>query len=329
MVKNWTVALLFFNIAVSISAEPYRWESAPNMPSPLQEIYPALWGNRLVVAGGLAEGEREKLSVSADVYQLEHESKSWSTLPALPEPRHHVMLVQQSDAIWAFGGFVESEKGQWTNTDTVMVLRTQSGKWEKRNPLPLKLSETVSAVLNGNIHLASGRTLKAEDNGRWSDHIDTDWHAFFDEKSGVWKRLAPVPTSRNSACSVVINDDWHVIGGRTVNGGNVDVHEVYNDKTKRWKKLAPMPEARGGIACATDTQYIYVFGGEYFDNGGGLYSDVLRYEVKRDRWKVVSSMPMATHGLGAVYWNSEIWIIGGAAQPGARKTKAAVVKFVP
>nr|WP_269468658.1 kelch repeat-containing protein [Alteromonas sp. ASW11-130] len=88
-----------------------------------------------------------------------------------------------------------------------------------------------------------------------------------------------------------------------------------------------MPEARAGIACLSDGKFIYVFGGEYFSNGGGLYPDVLRYEVKRDRWKVISSMPQATHGLGAVLWGEDILVIGGAAQPGAKKTKAAVLKF--
>nr|WP_246261069.1 kelch repeat-containing protein [Alteromonas ponticola] len=89
-----------------------------------------------------------------------------------------------------------------------------------------------------------------------------------------------------------------------------------------------MPEARGGLACAADENYIYVFGGEYFDNGGGLYPDVLRYEIKRDKWKVVSSMPQATHGLGTIFWNDEVWVMGGAAQPGARKTKPAVFRFI-
>ncbi len=329
MVKELLALYLVTTASISLAAGNPRWENSPTMPEPLQEIYPAIWKQSLVVAGGLSEAKDGKLSVSAKVLQLQRGAKTWQSLPLLPKPRHHVMLVAKGETLLALGGFIESEDGQWTNTDTILKLSAGKTEWASHNPLPLTLSETVSAVLDGKIHLASGRTAKKDKNGQWAHHVDTDWHGVLDEKSGVWKRLAPIPTARNSACSVVIKDNWHVLGGRTVNGGNLSTHEVYNDKTQRWNNLAPMPEARGGIACATDGEFIYVFGGEYFTDGGGLYADVLRYEVARDKWKVISNMPLPTHGLGAVYWDDMFWVIGGAAQPGAKKTKAAVMRMIP
>ena len=56
--------------------------------------------------------------------------------------------------------------------------------------------------------------------------------------------------ARNSAASFVIGNEWHVIGGRTVNGGNTDRHDIFDFTDQRWRTGTPLPAAQGGLAAA-------------------------------------------------------------------------------
>ncbi|MBD3584600.1 galactose oxidase [Salinimonas sp. HHU 13199] len=308
------------------SAPDYYWSAGPALPQATQEIYPAVYGNEIYVAGGLSEGD-EGITVKDTVYRLDASSESWQTLTKLPEPRHHAMLVARKDALWSFGGFVTAGDGQWVNTDSILRFDKATGTWEQKSPMPVTLSETVSVVLNDKIHLIGGRTVKGRANGRWHDHTDTDWHGVYDSEAGVWKTATPLPTPRNSACAVEYQGKIHVIGGRQVDAGNLDTHEMYDPSTAQWQTLKPLPKKQAGLACVAYRHSIYVFGGEHFIDGGAVFTHVWRYDIARKKWEQVSTMPMPRHGLGAVVFNDQVWLIGGATRAGADGTSAVVSKF--
>lgn len=309
--------------AASAAAKPiYHWSAGPNLPAPVQEIYPAVVQGNIYVAGGLAQ-DGEAISISDDVFVLE-DKPTWQHTVSLPEPRHHAMLVNYRETLWLFGGFINSARGQWTNTDAVMSLNLQKNQWEKQTPMPKLVSETVAINLAGKIHVIGGRTVKGKVNGRWHDHTDTDWHGVFDPKADVWTTAASMPTPRNSACAVAYDDKIHVIGGRQVDGGNVDRHEVYDPADDSWKTLPRLPQEQAGIACVVYRHGIFVFGGEHFIDGGDVFSDVWRYDLHRQNWSKVSVMPLPRHGLGAVLADDKVWLIGGAAKAGAKATSDTV-----
>ncbi|QJR82506.1 galactose oxidase [Alteromonas pelagimontana] len=331
MVK-WLVAGLWLTgtFASAIAAEPvtnYRWSLGPSLPQPVQEIYPAVLHNAIYVAGGLRATETGGLNVSAHVYRLQKDQEKWQRLAPLPAPRHHPMLVAVKDNIWSFGGFVESDDGQWTNTNSVLMYDENVNEWAEKTPMPVALSETVSGILNGKIHIAGGRTPKKGSNGKWADQEDANWHGVFDPEAGVWQTAAPMPTSRNSACAVVAKGKWHVIGGRTVEEGNLDSHEIFDPATNEWVEGKPLPQPQAGLACAVLHGNIFAFGGEYFTEGRGVFSSVWRYNLKREKWSQATVMPVPRHGLGAVSVDDAIWIIGGAAKAGANDTRSTVSKL--
>lgn len=326
MVKLMLVAALL-GLSAAGSASDYKWSLGPSLPAPVQEIYPAVTNGNIVVAGGLRAGKGQLLEVESRVWILPPDVNSWQVGPSLPQARHHALLVGTNKGIWSFGGFVESDKGQWTNTNTVLFLEESATSWQLKEPMPVSLSEAVYAQLSDGIHLAGGRSAAKQKNGQWLDNKDTGWHGVLNPDTGIWSTAPVLPTPRNSACSVVLNEQWHVIGGRTVEGGNVAVHEAFSNATRKWKTLAPLPKAQGGLTCAAYGGNIYVFGGEYFTDGGGVYHDVWRYSPRKQTWESVSTMPVPRHGLGAVVANDRIWLIGGAAKAGARDTKATVSQF--
>ncbi|MCU7554283.1 galactose oxidase [Alteromonas sp. ASW11-19] len=325
MVRAWLAGVwLVGGIA---QAQSYQWALGPSLPQPVQEIYPTVSDDRILVAGGLYLGEDGALLMTNRVWALTAGAEHWQSLPNLPQARHHAMLVGTGDGTFAFGGFVESAEGQWTNTNSVLFLGHNGAAWISREAIPVMLSETVSAVLKDGIHLAGGRTATPSKNGQWLDNTDTDWHGVFNPQSGIWTTAPPLPTPRNSACSTVLNGNWHVIGGRTVAEGNVPTHEMFNPATRKWQALPPLPQAQAGLTCSAYQGNIYVFGGEYFTGDGGVFMEVWRYSPRKKSWQEVSTMPLPRHGLGSVVKDDKIWLIGGAAEAGAKDTRNTVSQF--
>ena len=349
----------FANIALAVSlycvipsvfaapnAEKAQWRDAAALPYKVQEIYPVLYNQHIVVAGGLSpDVDDNRIGVSDRVVVYSLNDKHWFEGPRVPEPRHHPMLVVINDRLLAFGGFTIDENGMWHNsTDVLELVDTSHAKytdslpvkgwatrhWRKIASMPTPLAETLGAVFGSKVHLVSGRSpLKSDQNSQWRDQNDVNTHLIFDVDTHYWSYGKNVPTARNSACSVAVKETVFTIGGRTVEGGNLATHEAYNMGTQTWQTLAPLPEAQGGIACAAVDEHIYVFGGEFFDNGGGVYSRVWEYSIASDTWEAVSHMPKPRHGLGAVATDDEIFVVAGALEAGGNQTSDRMSIFLP
>lgn len=347
---NIVLAVCLSNAIPSVLAAPgtekAQWREAAPLPYKVQEIYPVMYKQHIVVAGGLSpDVDDNRIGVSDRVVVYSLENNQWFEGPRLPEPRHHPMLVVINGRLLAFGGFTIDENGMWHNSTDVLELvaipktsQTDSqhhkggmtGNWKKIANMPTPLAETLGAVSGSQVHLVSGRSpLQSEQNSQWRDQTDVNTHLIFDVDTHSWSYGKDVPTARNSACSVTVKDTIFTIGGRTVEGGNLATHEAYNMSSETWQTLAPLPEAQGGIACAAVNEHIYVFGGEFFDNGGGVYSNVWEYSIASDTWQALSHMPKPRHGLGAITTEDGIFVIAGALEAGGNQTSNRMSIFLP
>ncbi|MEM6467883.1 MAG: hypothetical protein AAF679_15475, partial [Pseudomonadota bacterium] len=136
--------------------------------------------------------------------------------------------------------------------------------WLPFPTLPRPAGEAVTAVISNTLHLAGGRRPVGAANASWQDHTDTGEHFVLSGLGDTWNMAAPMPTARNSAAAALISENWHVVGGRTVAGGNTPAHEVYDTREDRWRTAAPMPQGQGGLAAASVGGKLYAFGGEFF-----------------------------------------------------------------
>ena len=304
------------------------WETSVDLPLRVQEIYPCLHRGSLWVAGGLSPDVPEaQQRISDSVYRFELERGQWSDEPSLPEPRHHGFLISTGSDLLLFGGFVAANGGRWSASRD--VLKLSGNDWSLVGTLPSAQSETVGAVRGDHIHLAGGRA-PGRKNANWNDQRDIALHQVFDPTTGQTTTAAPLPMARNSAASFVIDGRWHVIGGRTVGGGNSARHDVYDFDNDKWRDAAPLPQAQGGLAAASIDNHGYVFGGEYFSpGGGGVYSEVWEYDADTDQWREAGEMPVPRHGLGAVTVGESIYVVAGATEAGGAGTSNRLSVFTP
>lgn len=308
---------------------PKGWHSGPDLPFAVQEIYPTLHAGRIHQAGGfIAEGGRITGPTDAHV-SFAPETGLWSEEASLPAARHHPHLVSAFGSLLAIGGFeAQSPEAVWVMQATGW--RLVEGGWVSLPTLPRPAAEAVTAVIEGRVHLTSGRCPAGEANAVWTDQIDSGEHFVLDAPGGAWSQAAPIPTARNSAAAAMIAANWHVVGGRTVSYGNTAVHEVYDAREDRWRGAAPMPQGQGGLAAASVDGKLYAFGGEYFSSeGGGVFAQGWVYDPGLDSWAPIADMPHPRHGLGAVAADKEIYVIGGALSFSGRNTSAIVDIYRP
>lgn len=323
------------------------WRARTPLPVKIQEIYPAVLDGRIYVAGGLqaADGDDvDSISDALHVMRTVHDQGeeiaaggipymicdfAWGARTSLPEPRHHPNLVGHAGAVYAIGGFHAVEGGIWGMLATNTRYDPDADSWTEMASLPEPFAETCAVSLNGMIHVATGRQPAGDANVQWTDHTDSGAHFVYDATADRWHTAAPNPNPRNSAAGVVLNGRFHVVAGRTVAGGNQAFHEAYDPASDRWESLAPMPQAQGGLAAAVSGGKIYAFGGEWFDDGGGVYPQCWVYDPQTDAWSAGPDMRSPRHGLGGVAIGNTIYSIGGALQASGRQTTGTVESFTP
>lgn len=319
--------LLFVVVFFSPWLAAQEWQAQPAMPQAVQEIYPAVHKGRIYVAGGLSDDiALEQQQMTAVVQIFDPAAQSWSLGPALPEPRHHGYLVSVQEQLFLFGGFIEANGGRWSASTEVLLLDEHTQSWRKVADLPKPLTETTAVVIQGRVHLASGRSPLSAANAQWRDQQDVNWHWIFDPLTLQVTEAPALEQAFNSAAAVVFNGQFYLVGGRQVSGGNLAVLQRFDPAVGTWQHLAAMPQAQGGLAAAVLNNQIWVFGGEYFNDGGGVYSEVWVYDPPTDQWQQRGEMPVPRHGLGAVSLNDAIYVIGGAAEVGLKATSALLDK---
>lgn len=307
-----------------------QWSAKPPLPFAVQEIYPALHKGRIHVVGGLLGEGGRVVGVSDRHVAYDPATGASEMLAALPAPRHHPQAVSHGGRLYVLGGFATNAGAvNWIMQRETLVLDEAAGAWAALAAAPAAHGESVAAVISGRIHSVGGRTPKGAANLGYGDHADTDHHLVYDVGANSWSRAALALSKRNSAAGAMIGGLWHVAGGRHVTDGPSDAHEVYAPKEDKWRTAAPMPKGSGagGNAAGVIAGKLYVFGGEYFHDGGRVHAEVWAYDPKTDAWEAAAPMPTPRHGLGGITIGDGVWLVGGAKKPSGNETSEVVERF--
>lgn len=307
--------------APAARAQAPEWETWPEMPWPAQEIYAALWGGRIAVAGGLKAVQGQPLHIEDRLALFDVARRSWAEGPRLPQARHHPMMVATGETLWAIGGYGRSAAGEWTNSPEVWSLDGPDAAWAAGPSLPVPQAEAVGLGHGGRVHLVTGRSPGGAANAGWNDQVDVDRHWVLAD--GRWETARPCPMARNSAAGTVLDGALWVAGGRTVTGGGTGRLDRYDPVADRWDTLAPIPpspttgqQVGGGLALVALPGRLVAFGGEWFrpraeGGGGGVFAETWVYDVARDAWARGPDMKTPRHGLAAVGLDGVVVAIAG------------------
>jgi N-acetylneuraminic acid mutarotase len=128
------------------------------------------------------------------------------------------------------------------------------GTWVEFAPIPIKRTESSSALVGDKIYLLGGFTPKCI-----SKKVDV-----WDIKSSNWSRIVPIPRGLHHTTASVVDGKLYVIGGfdsGTWRPSNVNYE--YDPQVHRLMVKTPMPTARGGHAAGVVDGRIHLVGGAH------------------------------------------------------------------
>lgn len=338
--------------AIAADNTTFEISTLAPMPIAVQEIYPVLHQGEIYVAGGISSALPLAQGQMTDALQIYNPANnSWRLGPKLPEPRHHAMLVSTADALWILGGFVKDpqslsavaattatnanananrdfwQQGNWMASDNVLKLPNGTKQWQQVARLPAPLAETVSFVLDGNIHLVSGRSPQGQNNSEWGHHHDTAVHYVFNPSTLNSEKLPAVLQAKNSAAVAMLNNQPYWLGGRHRALGNLASSARFDVHHNSWQAIQDMPQAQAGLAAAAVGTKLYAFGGEGANTKTGVFGQIWGFDSTTNQWQQAGEMLPARHGHGAVAIKNDIYLLGGATAQGLNQTTALMQRY--
>ena len=201
-----TASFYVFNIADG------NWTRKADLPSARTGHTMTAVGEFIYTVGGRGAGAER-------VLRYDPRADKWSAFgAAMPAPRSGHAAAALGSKIYLVGG--RSANGE--TLSRVDVFDTADGHWSSAASLPVAVVGTTADFVGSELNVAGGaqpalkRTL--------NDH--------FALSGGAWRKVAALPTPRQSLASAALDGKWFVIGGGAGSGvlavfTETDLVEVY------------------------------------------------------------------------------------------------------
>jgi serine/threonine protein kinase/N-acetylneuraminic acid mutarotase len=216
------------------------WQERPPLPIPLHHATAATYRGEMVVMGGATE----TLADASNKVFAFHEGK-WAELPPLQHARAAAAAAVVGDKLVVVGG--QNNKQLVTQTEVF-----DGRSWTQAADLPTP-REHLAAVSDGvYVYTVGGRVLSADENLAALER--------FNPASGMWDKLANMPTPRGSYGAAFIDGRIVAVGGEEPTRVLATV-EMYDIASGKWTTVAPLGTPRHGEAVAAVDQTVYCIGG--------------------------------------------------------------------
>jgi hypothetical protein len=205
------------------------WESLP-MQTPLQGLPLVAHGRMLYRIGGLhatnAPSESEELTSVDEVARYDPATKTWTTLPALPDGRSSHDAVVIGDKIYVVGGWklIAEEDSSWHETALVMDLAAQPLRWEEIDA-PFSRRALAAGTRDGKVFVVGGMNNM--------DEVDRSVD-IFDPATGQWSDGPALPGEGMEGFGV---SAWNLADDLFVSGSGGALYRL-NDVGDAWEHFA-------------------------------------------------------------------------------------------
>jgi hypothetical protein len=234
-------------------------------------------------------------------------SNTWTTKKSMPTPRSNFAIAVYDNKVYCMGGVFGNRLDDIyhlfhvaARTSRNEVYDPLTDTWETKTPMPVEESDIQAHVVNGEIYVINGRTVKV-----------------YDPVSDSWSTKSSPPFGLDSFVSAVVDDKIYLIG----NYLPVLIYDVEKDS---WSEGARSPRL-GIIGPAQATtglkapKRIYVFAVAEFGwvpyGESDIYGDSRRtsfvYNPESDTWTAGERIPTYRISFGIAAFNDILFVIGG------------------
>lgn len=244
------------------------WRDAPPLPTPSHHVHLASLKGRLWAIGGFIPRPDAVWACTARVLKLE--GGEWTPGPVLPKPIGEAAPLVHEGRIHLIGGRSPSgaANADWNDqadVDDHFVLADGASRWERARPLPMARNSTASAVLGGELHVISGRTVASG---------ETAAHHVYDPRTDSWREGPSFPEPRGGVAAAFWRDRIVAGGGETVRPGSVGDSLYAFSPRSGWSRFVTMPTPRHGHGFVAADDALYALGGARRPSASGTLANV-------------------------------------------------------
>lgn len=232
-----------------------NWEELP-MQTPLQGLPLVAHGDKVYRVGGLSARNADVEAVE-DLYSTDEfagydpQSREWTALEPLPNPRSSHNAVVIGDRLYVVGGWQLAGKppGTWQSDALFYDFADPQSGWQKLPASPFKRRALAASHWHGKLVALGGMGV----DGKVSMRVD-----FFDPQTGSWSQGPDLPGNGMAGFGI---SACNLDGELFVSGILGTVLRLSDDGT-RWEKAASMVTGRffHQLLPATDDTLVAVGG---------------------------------------------------------------------
>jgi hypothetical protein len=257
-----TEGVIVFDIAAN------AWRAGPPLPTPSHHVHLASVDDDLWAIGGFLGGDTRMRWVCTP-RALKLEGEAWVEGPPLPKPIGEAVPLVHEGRIHLIGGRSPSgaANAAWNDQADVgdhFVLTAGASRWETAAPLPMPRNSAGGAVLNGDLHVVSGRTVA---NGH------TPAHHIYDPRRDQWREGPPFPEPRGGLAAATDSGRIVAGGGEIFDPGSVG-DALYAFDGQAWSRFETMPAPRHGFGMIAAEDALYCLCGARRPGGDGTLASV-------------------------------------------------------
>ena len=223
---------ILFMISTAVYGQWVWLERAP-MPLPRAGYIAGALAGKLVIAGGSYwNGDKKVWSDRTDYF--DPTGNTWTSGPALPDPKSDAACVVVGDALYTFGGGAEGGI-------TSEVWQLRNGTWSRRPEMLPEPRLYAVAVADGETIYVIGGLAKPGDYGSAANTL-WSWRP-----GRPFTKMPPIPgAGRVSHAAAIHGGKLYVFGGVTMDGAlqNLDDSYVFDPSSGTWNTLPALPVAR-------------------------------------------------------------------------------------
>jgi N-acetylneuraminic acid mutarotase len=238
----------------------------PPMPLPLDHTASVIYDGKIYVVGGFL-----KHKVPTDkLFIYDPQKNEWQEGKSLPSPRGAMGAEFVNGILYVVGGVNASH----IPVDTNLAYDPKTDTWSTKSPMPTARHHLQTVVVDGKIFALGGRILG---DGIMPEDVEEtltnfDRNEMYDPQTDSWTILEPMLSKRSGFAAAVPSDgNIYVFGGQGVGRGKLmDIVEKYNPVLNEWTYEKSIPTARAGLIAVSFGDRIFILGGQYFDDSGGV-----------------------------------------------------------
>ncbi|AZG72790.1 Kelch repeat-containing protein [Shewanella livingstonensis] len=242
------------------------WRPLQKSPIELHHFQPAVWKNKIVIAGALTGGYPTETPVQ-NIYYFYPNENIWEKGPAIPQARLRgsTVTIVKNDSLYLIGGITNGHLDG--NVNWVDRYDFITNTWTILNDAPHSRDHAQGVLINNNIYVAGGRRTLGKQN-KVFELVEGKLDIFNIETNQWQIATHELPIPRAGIATFAYQNNFIVVGGESANPNKAheEVH-LYNTESKLWSQAPALIQGRHGSGVIEMNGVLWIASGSGMQGG--------------------------------------------------------------